>query len=555
MVTSSAGAARRAGVVGAADGLADVEVRPAVVGPRWRAARTVALLLSVVLTAAGCSVPTAPTAPTASTASTAPTAATAGTAARSPTSATTGGAPTTTAPLVRDAVTDRALAQVLHRRTVALADGSLTGWLDPVAGTRLRATQTVVFARLRRMHVVDLRLLSLSRQPTPSPSRPAFGGAAGAGSTSATTSGSPPRSPTGPSTPRVSPSTSTSTLSRPARAAIPSTTTPASTKTPEAARTAATATFGYRFDGFDTSERTFEVDLTFSSDEATPRLLGWAPADRPQPWDLDDVIVRRSATAMVVGAGSPAHLDELVARAEAAAQRVRRRWGSARPTVWVAPASDDEAGRLLGIAPDRVGTNLREVAAVTDGPLVAGVPAGADRIVVVPSAWSALVDAGRDVVLAHELTHVTVRSSTTRPVPLWLSEGFAELVAYSGVDLPEREIARPAIAAVRSHGLPTALPADADFDAASGDLPAAYGLSLLALRTLQQRHGDAAVVRFYRAAAAGGVTVPNAMPPTTQSAAPADPEAVVDESLRRVLGSSRTALLDQWRSRLRALAR
>lgn len=148
--------------------------------------------------------------------------------------------------------------------------------------------------------------------------------------------------------------------------------------------------------------------------------------------------------------------------------------------------------------------------------------------------------------MTHELTHATVRSSTTRSVPLWLSEGFAELVGYRAVDLPERTVVAPALEAVRATGLPQSLPGEADFDPSTRRLPVAYGESLLVLRTLVDRYGIPAVVRFYRGAA-GGVDVPPDLL--------ADPEAVTDRALQAELGTDRTAVVRAWQARLRALVR
>ena len=253
-------------------------------------------------------------------------------------------------------------------------------------------------------------------------------------------------------------------------------------------------------------------------------------------------MVRRSATALVLGVGSPTRVDEVLRRARTAAARVTAVWGDAPPAVWVAPATDADAARLLGRTPD----DLAGVAAATDGPLTPGERAGADRIVLVPGAWSSLRPDGRDVVMTHELTHVAVRASTTRAVPLWLSEGFAELVAYEPIDVPEATVVASALDRVRSSGVPTSLPADADFDPGTRALPAAYGLSLLALRTLADAHGTRAVVRLYRAAA-GGLDVPTDRLD--------DREGAVDEALGRTVDTTRAALVRDWQARIRDLLR
>ena len=136
-----------------------------------------------------------------------------------------------------------------------------------------------------------------------------------------------------------------------------------------------------------------------------------------------------------------------------------------------------------------------------------------------------------------------MRASTTRAVPDWLAEGFAEFVAYRSIRLSEPEVVAPALDGVRARGLPAALPAEADFDPSARRLEAAYGLSLLAVRTLAERHGTPALVRLYRDAA-GALPVPASLL--------GDPESVTDRSLDQ-LGTDRAALVGQWRGRISAL--
>jgi hypothetical protein len=303
----------------------------------------------------------------------------------------------------------------------------------------------------------------------------------------------------------------------------------------------------YRIRGFDTAPRSFDLDLTFKADPGEPHRLtitASAPSGRPQPWDLAGLRVRRSSTSLVLAVGDAARVDEIARRARTAASRVAAVWGSARPAVWIAPANDADAGRLLGrtAGPDGLGG----VAAATDGPLTPGERAGADRIILVPRAWTSLRPDGRDVVMTHELTHVTVRGSTTRAVPVWLSEGFAELVAYRPIALPEKAVVAPAIALVRTTGMPSSLPGDEDFTPGTPTLQAAYGLSLLALRTLADAHGTRAVVDLYRAAA-GGLAVP--------SDRLDDREGVVDAALQTTVGTTRARLVKDWQARLRGLLR
>ncbi|OFE15774.1 hypothetical protein BA895_21405 [Humibacillus sp. DSM 29435] len=388
--------------------------------------------------------------------------------------------------------------RMLRARVAAVSDGAREHWLAPVAGSLLRERQGQVFDRMRSIGVIGLRLVSVTGQ-SPVVSPPAL----------------TPSSATPPSSLRVK------------------------------------ARFSYRLAGFDTADRTFDVDLSVHpapSADGEPQVIAWAPHDRPQPWDLDHLTVRRSATSLVL-AGSPHLATDLLARADAAQSHVAAVWGRSRPAVWVAPATDTEAALLLGRgAVDPVA--LRDVAAVTDGPLPARQPAGADRIVIVPKAWISLSGRGRDVVAAHELTHVVVRGSTTGAVPLWLSEGFAEFVAYRAVSLPEGDIVRPAVDAVRRSGLPRDLPTAAQFDPAAGGVQAAYGLSLLVVRTLAERDGVPALVRFYREVADTSERSAAATVPTPDGA---DDQHVVDHALVSALHTNRAGLVRDWRARVAQL--
>ncbi len=381
----------------------------------------------------------------------------------------------------------RAVTALLTARAAAANRGDEAGWLAPVSSASagsLRATQSAVFDRMKAMGAADLHLAAVSQVTEPVPA-------------------------------------------------------PRGTQVEWDVR----ASLTYRLRGFDTAPRTFDLDLTFKADPARPSdlvITASAPSGRPQPWDLAGLVVRRSASSLVLAVGPRARVDEVVARARTAGSRVASVWGESRPAVWISPAEDADAARLLGRTP----ADLRGVAAATDGPLTPGEQAGADRIVLVPGAWNSLRPDGRDVVMTHELTHVTVRASTTRSVPVWLSEGFAELVAYQPVDLPEATVVAPALDRVRSSGLPGALPADADFEPGTQTLSVAYGFSLLVLRTLADRYGTQAVVHLYRAAA-GGLDEPTDRLD--------DREAAVDDALRSTTGTTRSALVEQWQARIRDL--
>ena len=265
------------------------------------------------------------------------------------------------------------MTQLLRARFAAAARSDESGWLAPLqeaSSAALRLTQAAVLDRMTRMAVESIRLVGVRETTAPVPASRG------------------------------------TTVEWDVRASLT-----------------------YRLRGFDARPRSFDLDLTFKADPGRPgglAITASSPSGRPQPWDLAGLVVRRSHTALVLAVGDADRVQEVVRRARTAASRVASVWGEVRPAVWIAPATDADAARLLG----RTAGDLDGVAAATDGPLTPGERAGADRIVLVPGAWASLRPDGRDVVMTHELTHVAVRASTTRAVPLWLSEGFAELVAY-----------------------------------------------------------------------------------------------------------------------------
>lgn len=170
----------------------------------------------------------------------------------------------------------------------------------------------------------------------------------------------------------------------------------------------------------------------------------------------------------------------------AALPRVQERLAVSDVRV-VVPTDDRAAAALVPQAGD-----LSGVAAV----------ATEDRVVVVPSGFGRLTRVGREVVLAHEITHLATRGWTTARTPLWLVEGLAEHMAFTAFPLPDRQAAAELAADVRRGLLPTALPADDAFGGAHA--PQAYAQARLAVDLLAHRYGVPAVLVAYRTAGQGG---------------------------------------------------
>lgn len=302
----------------------------------------------------------------------------------------------------------------------------------------------------------------------------------------------------------------------------------------------------YRLEGYDGSEVLRDQHLTvvrrddrwlLASDRDGP--VGTAP--QVDVWDLGPVHVAAGANSLVLVHSDPGlettrtgALD-VAEQADRAVEVVRTAWGEdwSRRVVVVVPASLEEMARLLGVGV----AGLDQVAAVTTGQVgTDGAGTTGDRIVVNPTAFAALPSAGRQVVLTHETTHVATRAVTSADVPIWLSEGYADHLAYLDGDVAVEQVAGDALEQVRAGALPSRLPSTEDFDATRGPVGPAYSLSWLAVRVIAERHGEERLRELYRAVASG-------------SAGPS-----LADAFSQVLASSEAEVLEAWRTELVALS-
>ncbi len=234
---------------------------------------------------------------------------------------------------------------------------------------------------------------------------------------------------------------------------------------------------------------------------AADTLLPGSPVLPPGARDLwpGDAVVSRGRRSTVVGhdhggAGGETgaggvKLDDVARRADVAGLRVSAVLGRPVRPLIVVPDSAAEAARLAGVA------RLDGLAAVADG----------GRVILVPELFASLNPTGKNVVLAHELTHVV---AGTDRLPVWLYEGFADYVGYRDAGLPVATAAAELAAEVRAGRLPSALPGPDAFAADGRDpdrLARAYQAAWLACRFLADRFGERTLVRLYREAQAAGV--------------------------------------------------
>lgn len=299
----------------------------------------------------------------------------------------------------------------------------------------------------------------------------------------------------------------------------------------------------YTLKGFDRSPRSYETHLT-----VVRRGDVWKLADdsdggtQTQLWDLPGMRVLQSPTTLVVGSAKSAHLEGFLRMGDRAVARVskvwKRPWGAR--LVLVVPADTDQMAAQLG----QQSAEVDQVAAVTDGPLEADGRAGADRIVVNPQAFARLQNSGQQVVITHETTHVAIRATTNRPVPLWLSEGMADYVGYSGLDIGRAQIAAPLMGLVRAGKGPKALPAEVDFDPSRSTIAPSYNAAWLAVSLIAETYGQSRLVSFYEHAATQA----------DPSAGPGDPDRVTGEAFAQVLGVSAPEFTRSWLAYLDRLA-
>ncbi len=299
----------------------------------------------------------------------------------------------------------------------------------------------------------------------------------------------------------------------------------------------------YTLHGFDTVPRAYESHFT-----VVRRGDRWLLADdadggtQAQLWDLPRMAVARGRTTLVVGSGTSAALRSYVALGDRALAQVAKTWREpwAGRLVLVVPSGAGQMAAQLG----QQEADVEQVAAVTDGPIGADGRGGADRVVINPQAFRRLAPLGRQVVVTHEVTHVAIRATTNRPVPLWLSEGMADFVGYQDVGLGPDQIAAALLARVRAGQGPNALPGASDFDPTQSTIAPSYNAAWLAVRLIAERYGVERLARFYKTAA----TMPD------PADGPGDADANTRAAFSTVLRTSEVAFVRSWLAYLDRLA-
>lgn len=255
------------------------------------------------------------------------------------------------------------------------------------------------------------------------------------------------------------------------------------------------------------------------------------------PWELGPLTVVRGKRSTVIAVGAAgSRARAAAATVDKAVLGVTKLWGDdwQRRAVLVLTGTDEQMATGLGWT---VGHVRRFGAVTTSVGSVKSASAPADRVWTRLPLWQQLPERVRLVLLRHEITHVASRATFSRGVPLWLEEGLADHIGYSGSGIPLEVAVGDLLAVVRTSGAPRILPGDATFDSESGGV--AYAGGHLACAILAEGWGESGLRRVYRLTATGDGT----------------PARNLERALREVTGRGLAALTVDWRARSAALAR
>ena len=280
------------------------------------------------------------------------------------------------------------------------------------------------------------------------------------------------------------------------------------------------------------------VRLTFRSERDAARVAGapaevstdGSPGQVAEPiWWRQPVTAHRSnrVTLVDAAAGDDARwLREADLAAAAVRARLpgplRRGWSGG--LVVERPASQHHLEQVLGARPG----SHAGIAAVAwpEGP---DPRRAAVRILLNPALARRLDDEAAAVLLTHEAVHVATRSAASA-APSWLTEGYADYLAYSAHPARTSEAERDLLRVVRANGPPASLPPDSAFVPTAPRLGQTYAEAWTLCRFIATRHSPARLARLYEQADRG-----------------ADPDAAI----RSTLNQEPAELLAEWQRDLR----
>jgi hypothetical protein len=276
-------------------------------------------------------------------------------------------------------------------------------------------------------------------------------------------------------------------------------------------------------------------------------------------------VVRGTHSIVISNTGSGTDAHDLANRVDAAVPAAAGFWRTSwpRPVVVLVPASLAHWQELTGLPPDpqvaavTLGASSTETSRTGGGAASGsasttpgrdaranaspGSIAGGQRIVVDPVAYRRLSDAGRSVVLRHEVEHLVSASHTPPGMPSWLVEGTADVVGFTGSAIPVPQAAEELAAVVRRSGPPASLPSNADY--LGGSSSVAYEEGWLACRLIDRDKGAAALRSFYDGVA-GGIRARGGTPSAGEL------NATLGNAMHQATGWSVSDFVNRWRADL-----
>lgn len=285
----------------------------------------------------------------------------------------------------------------------------------------------------------------------------------------------------------------------------------------------------WRYGGVDPTASSLTVPVALTSEGGDVRLLttDLPQAERVPLWLSDGVRVARGQHAMAVTTGGHP-VRRVLAYAEIAVRTVRFSLPAWDGVLCVEVPPDQRSFRDVAGVPQQQAAAIAAVTTTPDGSTVAESP---QHVYLNPRLFGPLAREGREIVLAHEATHVALGAALL-DVPMWLSEGIADYVALARSSTSVDVLAAQILRQTREQGAPRALPGKREFDGSDDRIGAWYESAWLAARLIADSYGEDALWRFYRQAARDGSTA---------------------VAFRDVLGVSQREFVRAWRDHLTAL--
>lgn len=182
----------------------------------------------------------------------------------------------------------------------------------------------------------------------------------------------------------------------------------------------------WRVHGYDEASARTEVPFSFGDGGRTIASVG-GPSDRLPLWLSAPLDVRRARGALVMEAGSDTGAPSYERWAGRALVQARKVLGGRGGLVVEVPADEEGLDRALDVD-DGTYAAIAAITAPVDG---SQAPRSPVHVFVNPSVYDDLDPVAAQVVMTHEAVHALTGASLSQKAPLWLVEGFADVIGSS----------------------------------------------------------------------------------------------------------------------------